>query len=110
MLIIGGLGRGFDPQRYLTWIHIGCFTARLRLPKNDKHRCSVGRAHDSYCAFIFFFFCLPFVYPHILHAGKFLASLDKVGSRCVPERGCLVTEVLFCLECLEDESATETTL
>ena len=43
-----------------TWIHIGCFTARLRLPKNDKHRCSVGRAHDSYCAFIFSFFLFAF--------------------------------------------------
>ena len=62
---------------------------------NDKHRCSVGRAHDSYYAFIFFFFCLPFVYPHILHAAKFWTSLGELGPRYVPERGCLATRSFF---------------
>ena len=56
-----------------------------------------------------FFFCLAFVYPHILHAGKFWASLRKVGPSYVPERGCPRYYVIFCLECLEDESAAETT-
>ena len=101
---------GSIPNVTLTWIYIGCFTARLRLPKNDKHRCSVGRAHDSYCAFIFFFFCLPFVYPHILHAAKFWVSLGELGPRYVPKRGCPRCEVLFCLECLNGESAVKITL
>ena len=57
-----------------------------------------------------FFFCLPFVYPHILHAGKFWASLRKVVPSCVSERGCLVTTLFFCLECLNGESVVKTTV
>ena len=72
---------GSIPNVTLTWIHIGCFTARLRLPKNDKHRCSVGRAHDSYYAFLFFFFvCLSciLIYSTLPNFGTHWARWDQV--------------------------------
>ena len=72
---------GSIPNVTLTWIYIGCFTARLRLPITNKHRCSVGRAHDSYCAFIFFFFvflsCI-LIYSTLANFGAHWARWDQV--------------------------------
>jgi hypothetical protein len=78
---------GSIPNVTLTWIHIGCFTARLRLPKNDKHRCSVGRAHDSYYAFLFFFFLFAFRVSSYTPRCQILDLIGELGPRYVPERG-----------------------
>ena len=72
---------GSIPNVTLTWIHIGCFTARLRLPKNDKRRCSVGRAHDSYCAFIFFFFLSAFRVSSYTPRWQILGLIGQGGTK-----------------------------
>ena len=81
MLIIGGLGRGFDPQRYFnvdTHRVLYCpvtFAQTTNTVAQSVERTTLNARSVS------LFFCLAFVYPHILHAGKFWDSLDKVGSR-----------------------------
>jgi predicted PurR-regulated permease PerM len=73
---------GSIPNVKITWIHIGCFTARLAQ--------SVERTTLNERSFFLFFFVWVLFF-FLLHAGKFWASLGKVGPSYVRERGRHVT-------------------
>ena len=73
---------GSIPNVTLTWIHIGCFTARLRLPKNDKHTVaqSVERTTLTARSFSFFFVFLSciLIYSTLANFGAHWARWDQV--------------------------------
>ena len=73
---------GSIPKRYLTWTPSSVLYCLGRAFKRQPPLFqSVERATIFNARFISFFFCLPFVYPHILHAAKFWVLIGQGGTK-----------------------------